>query len=343
MKNLRYLFVAMISLILISVSGCGEKDKFVITGKIEGADAQSVTLTYYANGGLKSLTTKMNNGVFQFTGQSKRPTLALLTVAPENQRLAAAVVVNGDELTIEAKLGDPYATKIIGNDDSESLQRWITKNADLLKSGNAARINAAIAEYVKENTDKLSAPALMVTCFRSKGFETLADSLFSVLKQEVRTQEMTQNFNAVISSYVGSSASEAVPFLNLYGSNDSLINVNPLRHSATLLCFLDSERGQRDSVVKVLRELADKYDRKRLAPIELSTAIDSATWRRSINGDSARWIQTWLPGSVASAPVRKMDITRIPFFIVADSAGKQIYRGPSISEARKKVENHLDR
>lgn len=340
---MRYIHTLLTMLLIFAATGCGDKDSFVIAGKIDGAGDRSVTLTYYAAGGLKSTTINMNSGVFQFKGSSARPTLAIVTVAPDNQRLAAVVVANGDEVRIEGALDNPAGIKVTGNSDSEALQKWMADNDELLRKGDAGKINKAVAEFVKKNSDKPVATALMVTCFRSEGYEAMADSLFTVLGQDVRSIEMTQNFNAVISSYVGNVSDEPLPFLTLYCSNDSMINVNPIRHSATLLCFVDADRKQRDSVASTLRDLTRSYDRSELAAVELSTAVDSSSWRRSISGDSARWIQAWLPGSVSATPVRRLDVNRIPYFIVADSAGRTIYRGPSIGQARRFVDKQLKR
>lgn len=338
-KQMRYIVVVLAALASIWLTGCGEKELFVVEGSVEGADAQMVTLTYYADGGLKRASAQAQGGKFRFSGRSARPTLAVVTIAPDNQPIATVIVRNGDEIRIEAQLGEIYGAKVSGNSDSETAAKWVAENEDLLKSGNAAKINAAIAEFVGKNVDKMSSTALLVSQFRSVGYESMADSLFLLLKPEVRTQELTQNFNAVVSAYVGSFTKDPIPFLSLYSKSDSIVGVNPMQHSATLLCFVDADKRSRDSIAPVLQSLSKEYDRKKLIAVELSTAPDSASWRKSIETrDTIGWVQTWLPGSVASAPVRKLGISRVPFFIVADSSGMANYRGPSITAARKSVE-----
>lgn len=333
-----------VALASLCMTGCSKKDSFVIEGTIEGAKSQMVTLTYFAYGGLKRVSVQALEGRFRFVEKSVRPTLAIVTIAPDNQTIATVVVSNGDDIEIDAKLGKPYSTKVKGNSASEATARWVSENEKLLTSGNAAKINAAIAQYVGKNTGHMSSTALLVSQFRSQGYESMADSLFLLLNPEVRSQELTQNFNAVISAYTGSVSNDAIPFLALYSRNDSIVSLNPLRHSATLLCFVNDDRQSRDTIIPVLETLSADYNRKKLLAVELSTAPDSASWRKSIEKpDTVKWIQTWLPGSVASAPVRKMGIGRVPYFIVADSAGKAAYRGPSITEARKKVERLIEK
>lgn len=320
---------------------CSDSDDFKIDGSIAGVGSQSVTLTYFAGGGMKHQTITPVDGKFSFKGESAQPTMAILTVAPENQRIATLVVKNGDHIKIEADLENLYAVKVSGNSDSEAIAEWTAKNAKTLKAGKAVEINRIVSDYVLDNKSRLSATAILTSFYLSEGYETSADSLLAALDANVRRPEMTQGFNNVISDVLGSATAGPVPFMSLYGSNDSIISINPLRHKATLLCFLSAARNERDSVVEQLRILNDGYSRQELAMAEISMAPDSAAWRASIGRDTVGWAQTWVRGSVAGAPIRRLGVRRIPFFIVADSAGTTLYRGSSISLARETVEEKL--
>lgn len=339
--SLRNAIIAAAMMCIMMLTACSDAEQFTIEGSISGANAQSVTLTYFADGGLKNATVTAVNGTFHFTGQSATPTLALLTVAPDNVRIATLVVKNGDNMTVEADLADPFSTAVSGNSESEATAKWIKDNSQLLKKRSAGAINKAIADYVTTNPKSLASTAILTGFFLSDGFESKADSLYSILDQSVRPIEMTQAFNSVISTYLARQNQEKISFLTLYERCDSMVHINPLRHSATLICILDENRQARDSVAPVLRQLTSRYKRDRLMALELSTAPDSSQWRASIGRDSVQWPQTWVQGSVSAAPIRKLNIARVPYYIVADSTGRAIYRGTSITQARKTVENKL--
>lgn len=334
----------LISLLLAAVTlihSCSDNNDLTVDGSIAGVGSQSVTLTYFAGGGMKHQTITPSDGKFSFKGESVQPTMAILTVAPEGVRIATLVVKNGDHITIEADLGNCYATKVSGNSDSEAIAAWTARNAKTLEAGKAAEINRIVSNYVRDNKSRLSATAILTSFFLSEGYESAADSLLAALDAGVRRPEMTQGFNNVISDVLGSATAGPVPFMSLYSSNDSIISINPLRHQATLLCFLSASRNERDSVVEQLRILNNGYSREKLAIAEISMAPDSAAWRTSIGRDTVGWARTWVRGSVAGAPIRRLGVRRIPYFIVADSAGTTLYRGPSISLARKTVEKRL--
>ena len=225
------------------------------------------------------------------------------------------------------------AIKTEGNSESEDISEWVNDNASVIQSRNAEAINKAVAEWVGKHRSSKASTALMVTYFQTPGYERLADSLMTLLSSGARAPEVVQNFTGVLSSQLGEAASMEVPGLYLYDSTDSVINFNPHQSKALLLCFMNDSRTARDSVGVQIRRLMASYPDARFKAEEISTAADSASWRNSIAGDSATWRLTWAPGTIASASIRKLAIPRMSFFIVADSAGSQIYRGASITAA----------
>lgn len=321
--------------------GCSDDKEFKIEGSVKGTDAQSITLTYYAEGGLKHETITASAGKFAFKGHSATPTMAILSIAPEGQRIATLVVKDGDKISIEADLADPLLSKVNGNSDSEAIAKWIADNANALKSRRPADINQAVKSYVEANRSRLSATAILSSFYIATGYESAADSLVSLLNADARRSEMIQGFNNVVSDYLGAQNSGPMPFLNLYSTSDSIININPLRHTATLLCFLDTDRQARDSVITHMKALHADNPFRRLAQVEISLADDSASWRQSLGRDTVGWPQTWVRGSVMASPIRKLGIRRIPYFIAADSTGHTIYRGSSIGNARRAIEKTL--
>ena len=339
--GLKHILTPITIFLALIIAGCSEDENFTVEGHIDGTAAQSITLTYFADGGLKTITQSAKSGVFSFKGVSKTPTMAVVTVAPENLRIATLVVSNGDRISIEADLADPMKTKINGNSDSEKIAKWIVNNSETLRRGHAAEINKIVADYVASNKKSPAAAAIMSTYFMADGYASRADSLLQLLERNMRSTEMMQGFATVVTAFRGAETTDPVPFMALYSTNDSLIRINPIRHKATLLCILDDDRRARDSVVAHLHRLTDSVPFERLAAVEISTAPDSASWRASLGSDSVAWPQTWIQGSVAASPIRKLAVHRIPYFIATDSAGKPIYRGPSISAAARAIESRL--
>lgn len=339
---IRFITATLLAATLLLSAGCSKKKNFTVQGRLDGLGAQLITATYYTGGGLKRISIVSADDKFALRGEAARPTLLRLALA-DGTTLGNLVVENGDKIKLEGSVDDPLAIEVSGNPDSEKIARWTSDNAALLRGRNAAAINRSLAEWVADNRSSKAATALMVTYFQTEGYEHLADSLMTLLSNDARAQDVVQNFTGVLSNQLGSAASAVIAPMTLYEASDSMVTVSPHVQSTMLLCFMPDNRTARDSVGRCLRRLSSAFGRRRFTAVEISAAPDSATWRQSIAGDSATWRRTWAPATVASSQIRRLAVPRLPYFIVADSLGMQIYRGASIGAAARAVEKRLGR
>ncbi|MCM1483063.1 MAG: DUF4369 domain-containing protein [Muribaculaceae bacterium] len=333
------LLLALVAALILS--GCGKSDHFTVGGTIEAAGMQTVIVTYYASGGLKRVSQPAVDGKFNMKCESPVPTLCLVELSDGTQ-LASVIASNGDNIQIKASLEEPLLTEVKGNSSSSKLARWTRDNAELITSGNAEAINRSIAEFVRDNKSDMASSALMVTRFQSLGYETLADSLLTLISVSARPAPVVQNFSAVLSSQLSRKGSTNIVPMTVYTRNDSTYFYSPTAHTISMLAFVGDDRAGRDSITSSMRALCREFPAKRrLDIVEISTARDSAVWKSATARDSALWHQAWAPGTVASATISKMSVPRLPYFIVADSTGAQIYRGPSITEAERIITSRL--
>ncbi len=321
-------------------AGCSKKKNFIVQGEITGIGSQTITATYYTAGGLKRVSAMALGDQFALRGEALRPTLVSLSLS-DGTVLGNVIAQNGNKITLKGDLAKPYEIKVSGNGDSEDIARWVNDNAAILESRNAAAINESLSKWVGKHRSSKASTALMVTYFQSAGYEREADSLMSILSSSARAQDVVQNFTGVLSSQLGNASSMEIPVLYLFDSSDSVISFSPRRTKAMLICFMSDDRGARDSIGRQLQRLITSYPSDKFQTLEISTASDSASWRNSINGDTAKWRKTWAPATIASSTIRKLAIPRMPYFIVADSAGQQIYRGASITAAATAVDRKL--
>lgn len=321
-------------------TACGSTDSFTIDGEIAGGGTATVEFTYYADGAVKRATAAAHDGKFRIEGASAAPTLGFLTISGGNP-VAAVVVENGDDIECEVGNDNNAGWKAKGNKASELLARFSTENAELIAAGAYREINNLVADYVRSHPNEAGSAALLVTRFYSRGNEFLADSLAGLLNAEVRTPAMMHNFMASLSNQLTAETRANVSSMALFERRDTTVRFTPSRQSVALLAFVGTDRRMRDSIVPRLRELSLKWPEKRCKVIEVSLAQDSSAWKQSVARDSATWIQAWAPGTVASTAFRRLAVSRNPFFIVADSVGKQLFRGSEITDAVNTVENHL--
>lgn len=327
----------------IWTTGCGNTEDFVINGSIAGVDAQTVSVIYFNRSGMQSQSAQATGGKFSLRGVAATPTLAVLSLG-DGTRLATLIVRNGEEINLEVDPSDPYNIKLTGSTGSQEIASWLNENARALAASDAAAINAAVAQYIESHPSRISATAILVNYYSCPGYESAADSLFSMLKQQARPADIVQGFNAVVNAQLTADSQAPVTYMSMYELRDSMITYSPSRSSASLLCFTTDNRSSLDSIRGHLRRLRTGHSEKALQLLEISTAPDSATWRGSFRGDTiVSWKRTWLPGSLGAPSVRKLAIPRLPFFIVTDSTGAQIYRGASLKGAEAALTPLLSR
>lgn len=329
---MKHIYILMTIIAALSMTACADPEDFEVRGQIAGVDEQTVTMTYFDRG-LQTISVQTRGGKFSLRGAASKPTLAVLSLG-DGQRIATLVVKNGDDVNVEVDPANPYKADVSGNAASKEIASWLNANAGPLAARDAGAVNAAVAKYVAENKHKMSATAILTNYYICEGHEATADSLFSLLVPTARPTEVVQGFNSVINSQLSSTSQAPVTYMVLYELRDSLISFTAGRASVSLLCFTTDDRTSLDSIRPRLRTLRTAHPKERLQMLEISTAPDSASWRRSFSTDTvSNWYRTWLPGSVASPAVRRLGIPRLPYFIVTDSTGTQLYRGASLKGA----------
>ncbi|MCC8071252.1 MAG: DUF4369 domain-containing protein [Bacteroidales bacterium] len=328
------------AIMTLSLASCGDDENFRIQGEVAGGGGQMIDFIYYARGAMQRVSVPAEGGKFILQGQSSSPTLGFLYLSGSTP-LATIVVENGDNIECKLSAEDPLAAEVKGNKTSSAVADFLHENADAIRKGDVEAVNQAIAKYVGSHPKSMASTVLMVTRFSSEGYEKMADSLMSLIPLKARPTAVVQGFNTVMASLLSTEANAELQSMGLYDRRDTIIRYMPRQQSLALFAFVGPERSQRDTIVPSLRALSDTFPKRRLKVMEISTALDSARWRQSVDGDSASWVQAWTPGSVASSAFRKMAVPRVPFFIVADSTGSQIYRGGSIEKAKSLINRRL--
>lgn len=339
---MRYLHVILMSLLVV-LTGCGNDEEFVINCEIRGLGSTGVEM-YYTSRGIQHSSFHPVDGKVALHGVSSEPTLVEVYTM-DNQPLFSCVARNGDEISVKMEMDKPSTLKIKGNDASEQYARFVAENDSLLRSNDVAAINALVADEVRRHPDRMSSALLLVTRFNARGYELEADSLINTLKPEARANGVTGAYPRLVGEQVSTSARGAVKPMTIQtgrqNRRDTVVRYWPSNQSYSLIVVTGNGKG--DSVRRVLRELTKSLHERRFKALELAAMGDSTSWAIATARDSAKWMQGWLPGSVASPAVRALAIPSVPFFIVTDSTGRQIYRGHSIVAAEDTVKARLER
>lgn len=317
---------------------CGDDTQFRVEGVVEGLGTRNITLTYVADGRLEQKSMVAIDGKFSLTGSSKDYTIAELT-ASDRHVIARMLVRNGETLKCRLYMSAPENNEITGNTPSEQWCRFLVENADSLAMPGVA--NTLITRYVGAHTGDILSSALMLTEFDARHSQLEADSLIGIIKPEARPESLVDGYRYLLSTVNSGAVNAEVKSFSIESAGDSIERYYPVRYTCTMLAFTGGSDDRRDTIVPLLRRLRTDFNGQRLHIVEISSAPDSAAWRRSIESDSANWTQVWAPAVAAYAPFESLQLPYFPFYVVSDSIGRVMYRGASATEAGDKATKYI--
>lgn len=321
--------LALLCVLFLTVA-CGSEEEFVIRCDIEGLGTRGLEMVYVTRSGISRLSFHPVDGKVDMRASSVQPTLVEVYTI-DGSLLFTCVACNGDHLDVKMKLDDPSTLTITGQDASRDYTAYVVEHDSVLTHGDDAEVNSMIADAVRSNPSSMMSAMLMVTRFRPNGYEMLADSLLNEISPEARPFLVVRSFASPIGDQVSTSARGEVKPFTIYNGKGSIIRYSPGMQSYALLVFNDKRTP--DSISRRLRELRDTLTKRQFQLIEISLAPDSSMWHRMVDNDSSTWLQGWLPGGPSSLQIRRLAVPRTPFYVVADSVGRQCYRGSSFHRA----------
>ena len=316
------------------VSGCGHSDSFVVKGTVDGKPNMNLRVVYYSDGKLGTGITVVREGVFDFKGNA--PEHALVEIYDNDYRLMGRIVtVNGEDMELTLDRLNPYKIKADGNELSKRWAAFLNKNVEDLMSKPVEDRNAIVAEYVQQNTSDPLSELLMISEYDSSTTERAfeADSLLRLLTDEAKIYNFSSAFVSLLERVAYEKAVSPVTELKYLASGNKLKTFKTSDNNLSLIA-LSNDDSRRDSIVEILRDL-DKHSKKGIfAILDLSADIDTVAWHRSVAYDSVEWQQGWAIGGISGQALDSLGIPTLPYFIVADTTGKQLWRGNQLTEAK---------
>lgn len=313
------------------LSACGGGDSFRVIGTVDGLGTQNIRVVYYSDQAVRSTTTTAIDGKFNFEGRSAQPVIIELYTNTRTP-IGRLVVQNGETVESSFSLEDPSVAQISGNKVSQGLVSFIKDNKDAISSGDRRSVNDAVARYVAAHREDFLSTVLMLTYYDAYGNERMADSLMSLIDVKMRPSSLVEGYMAMLEHERASVTDQPVLPMTFYSLADTMATVNPARSAMTLLGFTMASVERRDSVVPLFNRLLKDKTGHELQIVEISFDTDTAAWKAEAAAVEPDYLYVWAPGAVSSAAVEKLSVPRVPYFIVADSTGRQLYRGSSVAE-----------
>lgn len=323
-------------LLTVSLAGCGGGDTFRVDGTIEGLGTRNLRFYYYDGNSLQVSIASAIDGKFHFEGRSKEQTLLSVAVNQGNI-LGHIIVKNGDNIECRLSATNPAMVEISGNSASERFAKFITENAEIITGGDAEAINTLIENQIAAKPKDCVSSALFVIYYDSRLNPVMADSVFNMIDYDARPPQFVAGYQSMVERFTADAMNEPVAALRLFSEGDSMATFDSAKSRLSLMIFSEGPAARK--LAKAALDTLSKRDG--LAIVNIGLDSDTANWKQSLRDQPLKGENMWIPGSVASPRLRRLNISRIPTYIVCDSLGRQIYRGESLEAACDTVSNHL--
>lgn len=333
----------LILLLVTILFGSCKKNEVKLTFQLNGGVTMPCRILYYASdkkkGFIRETMADIRGGAAEIVLPERNPSLFYLFEPSKQFPAAIFYAERGDELTVTGT-GDNIAEwRISGNKVSEELSEWRIKNTAVLKKNDPTEINAAVKEYVEKHTDSMAALIILYFYYNRRDNETEFFNLQSKFNKKVLDNEEFMNALSTPDIMTGLVDKPRIPAqLVMRGKSGGLDTVRLTSGKGTLLVFKGNVSGVNEITESSLKSLSEKTEGKTIAEIWADT--DSLAWRRHVETDTVTTIKRlWMPLGVVDNTALSLGIRRIPYYIVVDPKGNEIYRGDSSSEAVKQFEN----
>ncbi len=314
------------------LTACGGDDKFTISGEIAGAPSMNLYMKYYGNSATLSAVTVANAGKFEFTGHSSKPTLVEI-MDNEANTLGCLFMQNGDKASIVIDRRNPFLMKVTaGNEANTGFAAFANKHADALAGPDHAAANALIEDFINSNASSAAGAMLMAIAYDTRIDPTHADSLMRVVADRTGAGAMLDGYLSTMTEFAmtGGEAARIDTLRYRPREMDTTLYFTPKGKLPTLIAFTTERDARRDSIVPHFRRITKQGNARVL---DFMLCRDTMTWRSAVRWDTATWQQAWAPGGIFARDVDRLAIPSLPYYIIADTAGRQIYRGSSLAAA----------
>ena len=334
-KKLPHILALLATAATLALGSCKD-DSFSLEARIEGLGDQEVQIVYATIDGVQSQSVTAVEDVIKYEGYAPQVTMVNL-VMPNGMPTIRTVAVNGDNLKLQGILGSPYPTKVKGGDIAKEWHGFMSEHLnEAERNATDGALNPIIAEFVANNPNNVLSTLLLIYEYAPLCNNDMTDSLLNIINSEAKPLYMLSTYNALRNELNKANRSRGFYQFTLPTSEgDWETFTRPSNGYALIWAWSIDDRDRRHNVDSIKR-LKDLYG-KRFAVNTLFLDADTSRWRNRIKADSTTWTHYWVPGGPNNPSIKSLGLIRTPYYLLIDSFGANPYRGNSLADIEKMI------
>lgn len=338
--------IAGILALLLSVTaltGC-RKSGFEVDFRLDKSVAANYRITYLnpdpKHSAAMEIVVPVTEGAFHAKYPLTAPAIVCVSILGQGNPIPV-LVRPGDKIVFTGSTDNPMRWSVKGGKVNEQLTAWRLQNAAELEHGSPEKVNSLVADYVRKHPGEQTALIIFCTYFDRYADDALFRKLWTSLDEKLRDpHELAVVGRADLAETVTGKLPPLPKSFKARYLDDSLVTVKLKDARTTLFWVRTSTATEHSASVDSLRRIFRRGDAKRLRLVTLSFDADSSSMMRAYRFDSIPGeVPLWAPDAETGSLATQLGVTRTPYFLIADSLGKVLYRGDNITQALR----HLPR
>lgn len=335
--------LSILVFILLLVAGGCVKNEVKLTFEVSGEVNTVCRILYYASdkrgGMIRETVAEIAGGKGEITLPQRNPSLIFLFSPAHSMPDAVIYARRGDNLKITGEGDDVAAWNIEGNDITGLLSKWRIENLNDLRSRDTEKINGAVARFVEDNLRSGASAVLLYVYFDRRDHESEFFRLQSLLDSNVLND--TDLINSLAAGDLMGDFTETPSYpssIILHGMSGFADTLVFSKNKATLLVFHKEKEKIGDFYPDSVKKILER--KKGYAITEIFVDSDSLGWNRHLRKDTIESLgRMWMPLGLADSVAIEMGVRRLPYYIILDSAAKEVLRGGDSGMIMQTFEN----
>lgn len=331
----KYTSVMALALVCIMTSCSSNEHQFKIEGKFEDMPAGELYIYNQGNTDAKIDTVYINNGEFAYVGNAEE--ITPYTIIFSNALEQVFFAKNGEVIHYQASANDLKNYQVDGNEENELMNKF----REQVNGMNTAQQQDIATTFINEHPTSAAAIYLFNRLFVQE-----ASTPVDLLKKTLKTIKKAQPQNRFVLKIENSikqmgngQIGKVIPSIEVKTKTKHTINIGKTDAKYTVLVYWATWMPEQYDFADDFAVLTEDYSSdKNLNIIAISLDAEIYKWEDFIKNDTT-YCEHSCDGKVwDSEPVKKLGITTIPTFVIADKNHKIIARGNTLKELDKELQ-----
>jgi alkyl hydroperoxide reductase subunit AhpC len=336
----KYTSVLAVLLVAGMMTSCGTNDRqFKIEGRFKDMPAGELYIYNQDYIDSKIDTIYINNGEFAYAGNAEE--LTPYTLVFPNALEQVIFVQNGSVIHYNASANDLKNYTVDGNEENELMNEFRKQTNGM----NAAQQREVAETFINDHSESAVAIYLFdryLVQDQSTSIKTLK-KVIKTLKKAQPQNRLVMKVENTLKQIENGQVGKTIPSIELTAKSKRTINIGKTNEDYTVLVFWSTWMPGRYDFIDEFVVLTEDYaEYKNVKIVAISLDSEIFKWENAIREDTT-YCEHVCDGKVwDSAPVKKLGITSVPTFIIADKNHKIVARGSSVGEMDKELQKLVD-